>query len=214
MPAPSGVQSHLRHPLTAILASAGHVRVLRVLAQAQAPQSVPQLAQASGLTPPGVRLVLDALARQHLAVAHGAGRAQLHELNRAHPLAGALAALFGEEQQRWDALLDAIRQALAAHGAAVQAAWLYGSVARAQDSPGSDVDIAALVSSPAVADRLREALMPLEDAQHLRISLTALTPPELAALPDDDPWWTDVVRDARVLKGPAPEQAKRRLAQV
>ena len=47
-----------------------------------------------------------------------------------------------------------------------------------------------------------------------QISLAALTPRELATLPDDDPWWLDVVRDGRVLKGSAPEQIRRRLAKV
>jgi hypothetical protein len=65
-----------------------------------------------------------------------------------------------------------------------------------------------------VADQVREHLMPLEDARQLNIPLTALTPKELAALPEGDPWWFDVVRDGRVLKGPAPDQARRRLSKA
>lgn len=41
--------------------------------------------------------------------------------------------------------------------------------------------------------------MPLEDMQQIPISLTALTARDLAALPEDDPWWANVVRDGRVL---------------
>jgi sugar/nucleoside kinase (ribokinase family) len=73
---------------------------------------------------------------------------------------------------------------------------------------------ALLVVSTEVADQVREDLMPLEDDQQVRISLTALTPQELAALPDDDRWWSDVVRDARVLKGSAPEAAKRQVTKA
>jgi hypothetical protein len=51
--------------------------------------------------------------------------------------------------------------------------------------------------------------MPLVDAHQIRISLTALTAKDLAALPDDDPWWVNVVREGRVLKGAAPDQAWR-----
>jgi predicted nucleotidyltransferase len=214
MPAPSQAQSHVRYPLTSILGSAGNVRILRALAMSGAPQSAPQLALAVGLTPQGARLVLDALARQRLVTIHGAGRAQLYAINTAHPFAGVLSALFQAEQQRWDALLESIREVLGRHGAAVGAAWLYGSVARGQDSPASDLDIAIVVRSHGVADRIREDLMPFEDRQQLRIALTALTPKELAALPDDDRWWSEVVRDARVLKGPAPDQARRRLARA
>lgn len=178
------------------------------------PQSASQLAAAAGLTPQGTRGVLDVLARQRLVKAHGSGRTQLYELNTAHPLALSLAALFQHEQSRWDALMSAIRDALARHGAAVSAAWLYGSVARGDDSPVSDVDIALVVKSHAVADQVREALMPLEDAQQIRVSLTALTSKELAALPEDDPWWANVVRDGRVLKGAAPDQTRRRLTRA
>lgn len=213
MPVASRPQSHLRHPLTALLGSAGHVRILRALATDRAPQSAPQLAAAAGLTPQGTRGVLDVLAGQRLVKAHGSGRTRLYELNPAHPLASSLAALFLDEQDRWDALLNSIRDVFGRHSA-VSAAWLYGSVARGEDAAGSDMDIAVVVRSPSVGDQVREALMPLEDAQQIRISLTALTAEDLAALPDDDPWWVNVLREGRVLKGAAPDQAKRRLARA
>ena len=213
VPAPSQIQSHLRHPLTALLGSVGHVRVLRALASNRVPQSVPQLAAAAGLTPQGTRGVLDVLVRQRLVTAHGSGRTQLYELSAAHPLASSLAALFQDEQDRWDALLNSIRDVLDRHGA-VSAAWLYGSVARGDDAPDSDVDIALVVRSQAVADQVREALMRLEDAQQIHISLTALTAKDLAVLPEDDPWWLNVVREGRVLKGAAPNQARRRRARA
>ncbi|HEY4083959.1 MAG TPA: nucleotidyltransferase domain-containing protein [Burkholderiaceae bacterium] len=209
MPSPSQAQSHVRYPLTAILGSAGNVRVLRTLVADRAPQSAPQLATKAGLSPQGVRLVLDALAQQQLVKVHGSGRTQLYALNEAHPFASALATLFGEEQLRWEQLLDTVREMLGKQGSAVRGAWLYGSVARGEDTARSDLDIALLVSSHEVGDAIREQLMPLEDEQQLRISITALTPKDLAALPEDDRWWAGVVRDARVLKGPAPSSAKR-----
>ncbi len=214
MPAPSQAQSHVRHPLTAIFGSAGNVRVLRALVADRSPQSAPHLARSAGLSPQGVRLILETLARQQVVKVHGTGRAQLYVLNESHPFASALVTLFEEEQQRWERLLSTIRETLGKRGTAVRAAWLYGSVARAEDTARSDLDIALLVASSKVADQVREDLMPLEDEQQLRISLTALTPEELAALPDDDRWWSDVVRDARILKGSAPEAAKRQVAKA
>ncbi len=213
MPVRSLPQSHLRHPLTALLGSAGHVRVLRALATSGAPQSAPQLAATAGLTPQGTRGVLEAMTRQRLVRAHGSGRTQLYELFSGHPLVPSLAALFQVEQRRWDGLMGSIREILERQGA-VTAAWLYGSVARGEDGPESDVDIALVVRSQAVADLIREALMPLEDAQQIRISLTALATEELAALPEDDPWWANIVREGRVLKGAAPDQARQRLARA
>lgn len=214
MAAPSQTQSHLRHPLTGLLGSAGNVRVLRALTVDRTPRSAPQLAAAAGLTPQGTRLVLDVLVRQRLVTALGSSRALLFALDASHPLALSLVSLFEDERRRWDGLLTSIREVLERQGTAVGAAWLYGSVARGEDSPASDMDIAVVVRSHAVADRVREALMPLEDAQHVRISLAALTAKELAALPENDAWWVNVVRDGRVLKGVAPEQARRRLAKV
>lgn len=214
MPSPSRSQSHIRYPLTSILGSPGNVRVLRALISERSPQSAPQLARAAGLTPQGARLVLDTLARQQLVKVYGSDRTQLHELNASHAFAHALVTLFREEQQRWETLLTSIREMLAEYGTAVRAAWLYGSVARGEDTANSDLDLALLVRSHTIADQIREDLMLLEDAQQLRISLTALTSKELAALPETDPWWLDVVRDGRILMGSAPDQARRRLVKV
>jgi predicted nucleotidyltransferase len=212
MPVPSQSQSHVRYPLTSILGSAGSVRVLRALTAERSPQSVPRLAQQAGLSAKGARLVLETLVRQQLVKAYGAGRTQMYALSDAHPFAGAIATLFQEEGRRWERLLATVRDVLGGYGSEVSAAWLYGSVARGEDTPESDLDLALLVTSADVTDRVREALMPVEDEHHIHISLTGLTADELAALPDDDPWWSDVVRDGRVLKGSAPDAVKHRLA--
>lgn len=214
MPTPSQVQSQVRYPLTTILGSAGNVRVLRALAADRSPQAAPHLARLTGLSPQGVRLVLNALSQQQLVKVLGSGRTQLYALNESHPFASALAALFSEEQQRWERLLATVRDTLSKRGSAVRGAWLYGSVARGEDTPHSDLDIALLVSSQQVADEVREDLMPLEDEQQVRISITALTPKELGALPDRDRWWSEVVRDARVLKGSTPAAAKRQVSKA
>jgi len=210
MPAPSRALSHVRYPLTTLLGSTSNVRLLRILERERLPQSATNLAGLAGLSPQGTRLVLDEFAQQHLVLVQGSGRALLYALNMSHPFAKPLEALFQHERQRWEILMTGIREALDRHGTAVRAAWLYGSVARGEDTPGSDLDIALLVSNHDVADEVREDLMPLEDQQQVSISLTALSAEEIAALPDGDRWWSDLVRDARILKGSAPQAAKRR----
>jgi predicted nucleotidyltransferase len=212
MSAQSQAQSYLRYPLTSILGSNGNVRTLPALVSDGSPQPAPRLAEATGLTPPGTRLVLETLTRLQLVIVHGSGRSRLYALNPLHPFSSALVGLFQEEQRRWDTLLESIREVLAKHGTGVTAAWFYGSVARGEDSPDSDLDIAIIVRTQGVGDQVRDDLMSLEDSQQLRISLTTLTPKELMALSEDDHWWSDVVRDGRILKGPAPDQARRRLA--
>lgn len=214
MPLASLVQSHVRYPLTNLLGSAGNLRVLRALVADRSPQSVPQLVRQSGLSGRGVRLVLESLIQQQVVVAHGSGRTHLYALSDAHPFSGAIAALFHDEAAHWERLLASVRDVLSVRANGVRAAWLYGSVARGEDTPTSDLDMALLVTSAAVTDRVREDLMAIEDKHRIRIMVAGLTEAELATLPDDDPWWSDVVRDARVLKGPAPDAVKRRLART
>ena len=209
MPAPSKAQSHIRFPLTSVLGAAGNVRVLRVLATDPAGHSAPHLARTAGLSPQGTRLVLKTLSQQQLVTVRGSGRSQLYFLNEASPLAQAVSGLFQSEQQRWDTLLARIRAMLAKHGPHLMAAWVYGSVARGEDTAQSDVDVALLVSDQAAAERVRDDLADLGAAQQLEISVVALTPSELAALPPDDQGWTGVIEDGKVLKGVAPQVAKR-----
>ncbi len=60
--------------------------------------------------------------RQRVVTAHGSGRAQLYTLITSHALAAALAALFQEEQLRWEVVFCAIRDTLVRHGAQISAA--------------------------------------------------------------------------------------------
>lgn len=209
MRTPSGQQSHLRYPLTRLFGSPGNVRVLRVLADGLA-SSATQIASASGLTPQGARLVLDVLAAQGIVTAKGSARTQLFELAAVHPFRHPILKLFKAESDVWEDLVARLCERLKKR-AGVQAGWLYGSVARGEDTLGSDIDVALLVSSADVGDKVREDLMPVEDELRVGISVTALTPRDLAALQEGDEWWSNVVRDSRVLKGGRPEAEMKRV---
>lgn len=203
------VQSHVRYPLTDILGSVGNVRVVRALANDSSPHSAGELARLTELSQRGVKLVLQALERLHVVKVHGSGRALVYTLDREHPLAEALSSLFLEERKRWAKLMTGLRNALNRHIDAVRSAWYYGSVARGEDTAASDLDIAVVVKSSDQAEAIREELVAIADVHRLRVSVTCLTPAELAALADDDPWWSDVVRDGRVIVGSPPEVVKR-----
>ena len=204
-----GQQSHFRYPLTRLFGSPGHVRVLRVPADGLA-SSVMQIAPEAGLTSQGTRLVLEVLAAQGIVTVKGSARTELFELAAVHPIRSAVVSLFAVEQAGWEASVAQLRELLGAR-VGVQAAWLYGSVARGEDKSSSDIDLALLVLSPDVGDKVREDFMPMENELNVHVSVTALTPQDLTALRDDDGWWADVVCDARVLKGRSPEAEKKKV---
>lgn len=202
----SATQSYLRYPLTHLLASGGHVRVLRALLSYGAPLSTSQLASDCGMTPRGVRHVLDSLVSQGAVSVLGPPRAQLFVGSARHPLLAALGALFEQERSRWEWLQQELREGLARQKD-IRSAWLYGSVSRGTDEPRSDLDLALAVADDSldVTEQVRDEARALGDKLGVAISAVVLTPADLARMPHDDPWWTQLVRDAKVLKGTAPE---------
>lgn len=206
-------QSHLRFPLTQLFASGGHVRVLRALIAYGAPLSVAQLAADCGLSTRGTRFVLESLVSQGMVSVLGQPRSQLYSVAQQHPLAGALNALFQHERGRWETVQDALRQALASWKE-VRSGWLYGSVARGEDGPHSDVDVLLVMKENGIeaSNRVRDAVQALGDTLSMHFSTVILTPEELAATHEGGPWWSDVVRDAKVLKGLSPAKEFARCA--
>ena len=209
---PSSAQSFLRCPLTWLLASGGHVRVLRALLQHGGAQSAAQLASDCAMSARGVRNTLDALVAQGVVQALGPASGRLFAPALNQPLMSALAQLFDAERQHWQQLQAQLRDGLAAERL-IRSAWLYGSVARGIDEPRSDMDVALVITDDSVdaSRQVRDAVQVLGDRLGVHISPVVLTPSDLARIPPDDPWWSDISRDAQVLKGtsPAKEAARR-----
>lgn len=201
------LQSHLRHPLTRLLGNSGNIRVLRALLAYGAPLSTVQVARDAGLTRQGATLVLSNLVSQGVVTVFGPARSQLFSITPAHPFAAALQTIFEQEQKHWDDLQHALHDVLQAIPD-VRSAWLYGSVARAQDEPHSDIDVAVVIDGPGtdIAAKVREALQIVEDRMLVRFSVVALTPAEVARLTPEDAWWAEMARDAKVIKGAGPMQ--------
>jgi hypothetical protein len=137
-------QSFRRYPLSHLLATSSHVRLLRSLARSGSPMSTSQLVRATGLSSQGVRNVLASLRDQSVIMQWGERRSQVHALRADHPLAPALVALFAAEAEHWAEFNNDLIELLVARSRLV-AAWLYGSVSRGQDSAGSDVDLAVFL---------------------------------------------------------------------
>jgi predicted nucleotidyltransferase len=212
---PSSVQSFLRFPLTQLLASAGHVRVLRALLSHGGAQSAAQLASDCSMTARGVRNTLDALIGQGAVKVLGSASVRLFAPAMDQPLVSALAQLFEAERQQWRQLQDQLHDGLAAEKH-VRSAWLYGSVARATDEPRSDMDIALVLDEDSLdaSRQVRDAVQGLGDRLGVRVSPVVLMPTELARLSPSDPWWSELSRDAKVLKGVSPAKEAARCAKA
>lgn len=156
----------------------------------------------------GTRQTLDSLANQQMVKVFGQSRSQVFAVDSRHPLANGLKDLFSCEQSRWDDLLQALRGILR-HREEITAAWYYGSVARGEDAPRSDLDIAIVVGKGDVdraAEAVRQALLRVEDSFYVSCSVVALSPADVKRLSKGDEWWNAVVNEARTLKGMAPAQ--------
>lgn len=210
---PLASQSHARFPLSRILASSGSVRVLRALCMFGGPLSVSQIAQDAAMTPQGVRITLDSLAGQQIVSALGQRRSMLYEINARHPMASSLRALFADELAQWEGILRSLRHVIGKFRD-IEAAWYYGSVARGEDGPSSDLDIAIVVSGgdiDAVTEAVRDALHEAPELSTIACSVVAVPMAEISTMAKESAWWQEVAVDAKILKGKSPDSLLRHL---
>jgi predicted nucleotidyltransferase len=209
---PSAPQSALHTPLNEILGAEANVRVLRELFRHGGALAVSRLAQDAGMSRPGIRAALTSLRSADVVTELGAGRSVLYQINHKHPLSAALEALLRAEEERTRAVLDAVRQAVQAPE--IIAAWIYGSVARGEDTLDSDLDLAVLTEHQdrAAIDRVREALDPEAERLHFTPSIVGIDLADVDRMKDGDPWWKNLTMEALVIKGNRPEtlQSRRR----
>jgi predicted nucleotidyltransferase len=167
------------------------------------------------MTARGVRNTLDALVAQGAVKVLGPASSRLFAPALNQPLVSALAQLFEAERQYWQQLQDQLHDGLATEKH-VRSAWLYGSVARATDGPRSDMDVALVLDEDRLdaSRQVRDAVQGLGDRLGVHISPVVLTPSELAKLSPSDPWWAEVSRDAKVLKGVSPAKEATRCAKA
>jgi predicted nucleotidyltransferase len=205
--------SFARQPLDSILTGTGSLRVMRALLAHGGALSVSRLAADTRLTPNGTRGVLADLDHAGVVASLGDSHTRLFQAVSGHPLVAALDALFAAERGRFDAILCTV--AAAASDERIGAAWLFGSVARAEDTIGSDLDIAIVVTAEpgqvdAVADGMREVLLRQGRRMGFSASVVAMHPADIRRLVEERaPLWTDLLRDAVVLKGATPERVAR-----
>lgn len=205
--------SFARQPLDVILAGTGSIRVMRALLAHGGAIHVSRIAQDTAITPDGVRGVLHNLERVGIIESSGSGRTRLFRAISGNPIVVALDALFAAERARFDDMLASVTSA--AKDKRIMAAWLFGSVARGEDTCDSDLDIAIVVAAgptdvDTIADMVRDLLREHEERFGFTASIVPIPLADLRRLASErSPLWSDLLRDARVLKGSLPERIVR-----
>lgn len=209
-------QSAQRYPLTGILGTEANVRLLRELSRHGGQLSAPSLVARSGLGKTSVWASLAALEAAGILTSAGSGRVHLYQIRSGHPLTPALHALFEAEEQRFQAILDAVRAAAENCGRSLDAVWIYGSVARGEDGPDSDLDVVFVGDTRPAFDQAlttgRELLSADGEKLGFRPAVVGLVRADVLRLAEhQDPWWLELERDALGLSGPRPSELASRL---
>ncbi|MBB3656645.1 putative nucleotidyltransferase/DNA-binding transcriptional ArsR family regulator [Rhizobium sp. BK650] len=206
-------ESTIRYPLDRILGVDSNVRVLRVLARHGGLLSSSDISHRARLSKSSTRLGLIGLEAAGIVQAEGSGYNRLYRLNVRHDLSSAIEALFTAEDRRFTAILDAVRNGPGDQARHVESLWVYGSVARGDDHFDSDLDVGVVADAvhlKAVVEAIRAGLVIPSERLAFSPSVVGLDLDDVRRLSrDDDPWWSNVVRDATVLAGRRPEELSR-----
>ncbi len=207
MRTPNAPESFLRHPSSTLLASPGSVRVLRELLASETPLAVRTLADRSRLSAQTVRNTLSGLCRGGIVEELGEGRGRLYRPDVNHPLYLPLGSLFMAEEERFETLVDGIVSALGNLTPSPLGAWIYGAVARGEDGPDSDLELALVAADEEVetpVTRLREMLGPIQEVQRVWISVVGLAPSDVRRLAGKDRWWKTATDPCIPIHGRSP----------
>lgn len=140
------------------LASPLEAEVLRALAGADTEFTAPQVQRiASTGSPFGVRKALARLAEAGLVTANRVGTTQTWRANRHHLLWPAVEIAVGARVRLLDLIRDQVQRSEGVD------AYLYGSVARRQSSPDSDVDISLIFPDAFTREQITDIAGDLSD---------------------------------------------------
>ncbi len=207
-------QSALRSPLDTVLGVDSNVRVLRVLAAHGGPLSSSDIMRRATLSKTSTRQGLISLERTGAIITDGSGQSRLHRFNHGYCLAPQIEALFAAEAARFQKVLDAVRLSAGNQVNRLSSLFVYGSVARGEDRPDSDLDIGLVASKDVLSDvveKVRENLRPSSLSLGFTPSVVGLDFDDIHRLARDrDPWWNAMIKDAIVLHGVPPEKTAAR----
>ena len=167
-------QNALRYPLNQLLGTQAHVRLLRILSnEVVGPITTADAAERAGLTEAGARRALGRLAKTGFVRRVGGGRSQQFALREADPLAAPLVMLFRSENDRYQALLSALRDVLESL-VEVRLAWIDAPPARV----GEVLHIGVVGDSQSLSwlgDEIRRRFAEIEETFELTLEVHRFT---------------------------------------
>jgi len=198
-------------PLDDLLGSQARLRILRYLCTVGGEHTGRGIARAIGMGETPTHRALKALADTLIVLYRVAGRAHYYRLNEHHALVErGLRPLFAAERAQRDA---AIADLLAEVDVPVDAALVYGSVARGEDTWHSDLDVLLVTSTAEDARRAAERIWQRDGDLIQRygvISVRALSRDELAErVQRGERWLVEALRDGVVVRGTSPRCGQR-----
>jgi predicted nucleotidyltransferase/alkylated DNA nucleotide flippase Atl1 len=151
----------LTHPLDDLFRTRSHVRILRALDELPEgyAASAREIARRAGVSHPTASAVLASLSEQGLVAIQRVPRADLFEFDRSHVLVERLRDLYAWERELPDALISFLSKELGKKET-IAAAFLFGSAARGDMEPSSDLDL-AIVARARDARHIEEAVSQL-----------------------------------------------------
>lgn len=168
----------LTTPLDDIFSTGSHVRVLRALCNLR-PKGLSvsgrEIARRAGVSNPTAQSVLSSLSDQGLLLITRSLRVTFYRFNPNHVLAPVIAELFAHEETLLQRLRHDLGKALP-RLSDVEGAYIFGSAARGEMRPDSDIDVAVTLKRGAQLPDEQDAIDALSRRYGSRINLIELRP--------------------------------------
>jgi predicted nucleotidyltransferase len=194
----------LLNPLDDLLGTRTKVRLLRALVPLERPLSGREAARLAGVSRIALK-ALEELAAAGILNQDEATAQHLFTFNRRHHLARVIEQLFDAERRFAATVFDRLGEAVEA-AEAVESAMVFGSSARGEAGPGSDLDLLVVVRGQEAREGVHAALMELAPGFSsdfgVRLSPVVLTLEQFRQQGEEnDPFIASVRRDARHVVG-------------
>lgn len=215
--------AYLSSPLDTALNSTSKLRILRLLIEQDRTVSAREASRLTGMSLPAIRGALESLVKSGLVDREISGRQFLCRANREHLLLTQILVPLFASEAKWPMMLFAeIRQVIAsmekqaARGPSrahfdLPAVWIFGSVAKGMDHPGSDFDLMFLArndhSAVVVSEVLSFELPDLSRRLGMDVRPVVVTMAQAKhQLQRHDPFMSAALRSARVVHGEIPAE--------